>query len=294
MNNFSRNTQKLLLLLGCPWPDLEEGDDSDAISAALKGWENEIDDGDSDWPAEPPLLQALRLAVEEHTGQEISQHLAYALVRCGCRNPQTLSALHPWDALLFRWNEAGLSAQDLWQKFQQAGAAGQPGAADFLRLDEWLARPGTALVNFGVGVSHLSATILKGRVFVGSLYHNGGQPDYAGLVEEMARHSQPALPITNIQVRSGSDWEIHFQLEGKAEVCRVAGDDTWLNDDGLAREFERVAARPQRILRFAQGRSNDGSFWGRYIVADPQPFRAVCAELGIPLLTSGGWAQAQA
>jgi hypothetical protein len=59
-----------------------------------------------------------------------------------------------------------------------------------------------------------------------------------------------------------------------------------MNDIGLALHVDALLARlgrPERVLKFGGGRNESDSFWGRYIIAPPEQFHALCDELGIPL-----------
>jgi hypothetical protein len=81
-------------------------------------------------------------------------------------------------------------------------------------------------------------------------------------------------------------WKISFDFEGVSEAVFVPGGFAWMNDAGLALHFDALLARsgrPERVLRFGDGRNESSSFRGRYIIAPPQQFSALCSELGIPL-----------
>ena len=81
-------------------------------------------------------------------------------------------------------------------------------------------------------------------------------------------------------------WEIGFRLDGQARKIYVKGDLTWVNEGDLSREFDRLLeglGRSERVLRLGGGRTDDESFWGRYLVADPQRFLPLAAQLGIPM-----------
>ena len=192
------STQVLLESLGLEWPDPrseEETLDLTPVSAALVDWENRLGaslfEADFDrgrWPATPELLAALRAALVDRCGDAVGHHIAYCLVRCGCRQATTIAGLCEWDRQLSCWRELGLSSQDLLARLQ---VAGEPEASDVEKLDGWLADPAAVLAFYGVG--NLAATLLKGRVLSASLYDNGGEPDYRSLLRGLGRLAGLAL-----------------------------------------------------------------------------------------------------
>ncbi|MBT9581901.1 hypothetical protein IV102_01045 [bacterium] len=312
----------MLESLNFEWPEPrseQETLDSTPVSAALVDRENRLGaalpEADFDrgrWPATPELLDALRAALVDRCGDVVGHHIAYRLVRCGCRQAATLAGLCEWDRQLFRWRELGFSSQDLLARLQAAGVAGEPEAGDLEKLDGWLADPAAVLAYYGVG--NLAATLLKGRVFSASLYNNGGEPDYRSWWQGMGRLAglalcevvQTALTEGLVEV-AGEDlpeelrgvpvfreeevvWEIGFRLDGQSRSIYVKGDLTWVNERDLSREFDRLLeslGRSERVLRLGGGRTDEESFWGRYLVADPLRFFPMAAELGIPVYRSG-------
>jgi hypothetical protein len=325
--HFAPSTKQLFKALKFDWGDPaneEQARDIYPIDAALSDWKNRLYDHLSEeeyergtWPASSELLDAMRAALADQRGNYAGDLLAYCLVRCGCRQAETIAGLSAWDAQLFRWRASGLSARDLLEKFEKIGVAGNPAAEDLDKLDSWLSDPVAALAHYGSG--NITGTVLKGRVFLASLYSSGDDLEYAALFQEMARHAEPALQISKVsQVaadRSLEDftasaeaqladivpdtlkggflftdpetfWKISYDFEGVSEAVFVPGSFAWMNDVGLALHFDAMLARlgrPERVLKFGGGRNESDSFWGRYIIAPPQQFYAVCNELGIPL-----------
>ncbi|MES2900191.1 MAG: hypothetical protein V4723_10710 [Pseudomonadota bacterium] len=274
------------------------------------------------WPSSPELLEAMRAALADQRGNYAGDALAYSLVRCGCRRSETVAALSAWDAQLFRWSAAGFSARDLLTKFEKIGVAGNPSDEDLARLDGWLADPTAALANYGCG--NITGTILKGKAFSASLYSSGDDLEYDSLFRDMASHAGLSALITNVEQVAMHDatedftalakaqlnqlvpveltsrplfaepetfWKIQFDVDGRSENIFVPGNYSSMNDVGLALHFDALMARlnrPERVMRFADGRNDSGSFWGRYIIGPPQELTALCGELGIPLMPFTG------
>ena len=327
MLEYLPSTQRILhLLLHRDWGnprDLNEARDPDPVDASLTEWDNEVLSKLPEdqyrrgiWPSTPELLIALRDALQDQRGNYAGERLAFALAHCGCHEPDVISSLNPWDSLVFRWREAGYSAEQLLAKFKFAGAAGDPTAEEIRTLNGWLADPVTSLDPFSSG--YPGVILLGKRTFIASLYDNGGSPDYCGLFSGLAGRAVPPLVVVNvsqasdasvdvvteethaelgdafppemrdvpvIRIRDGN-WKITYSLDGVTDVLRVHGDSTWVNDVGFISEFNALLAklgRHDRVIKFGEPRGDASSFKGTYIVTDPRPFVPLCQELGIPL-----------
>jgi hypothetical protein len=315
---------KLLKLLGCDWKpqDAESVTDPYIIFAALQTWDNEVLYGNvpddvyknGTWPCSAELLAAMRAALAEEQRDYGSYQLAYVLVRCGCRNAETIAGLNPFDQLLFSWSAEGLTANSLFEKFKNIGAADIPDLEYLQKLDAWLADPGTGLCH----VSNPDHALLSGRLFYGSLHSNECWPKYADLFSAMAAHASPALIVGDVTQENlggqliditeqthaamGADfpdelrqmpilkaehsfWKISFTFMEVKTAIYVTGDDTWINDIGLAKEFNQLLVklnRKDRVIRLKEGRHGSGSFRD-YIITEPAPLIALCNELKIPV-----------
>jgi hypothetical protein len=324
MFEYSPTKQHLLDLLGCDWkPQNAEGvTDPHTIFVALQNWKNDelygkVPDDVLDkgiWPCSAELISAMRDALAEESGNYGSYELAYVLVRCGCRNADTIAGLNPIDKLVFNWSAKDLTADSLFEKFKRIGAVNSPNLDYLKQLDTWLADPGAALAV----VSNPVYTLLADRRFIGYLYDNGCWPKYAELFARMAAHASPALIVHDVtqedlggqlknitedtHVAMGesfpdelrqlpileaeqSFWKISFTFMERKEAIYITGDDTWLNDVGLAKEFNQILAklnRKDRVIKLKDGRGSHAA-WGDYVISEPEPFAALCGDLGIPL-----------
>ena len=71
-------------------------------------------------PADNQVLAGLRAALPEHFGDEAAGYIAWALVYYGCRQKPTLASLHPWERLMFEWQERRGSAPRIALMLRQA------------------------------------------------------------------------------------------------------------------------------------------------------------------------------
>lgn len=327
MFSFKPSTTRLFAALNFDWPEPEneeQAEDAYPVHCALTDWTNRLYSELSQeqyengtWPASQELHKALRDVLADLRNHDVAQELAYSLVRCGFLDEEVLSALCPWDAMLFRWKAAGFSIGDIFAKFKAAGVAGSPTVEDLEKVECYLENP-VAHISRNAS-SHLLHTILKGRTFICSLYANGEYPHYTSLFENIALHANPPLAVTQVKLIPLEDelidvtskihldmagqipdaleslqifeqpetfWKLSFEISSVEKVFYIPGDFCWLKDIALAKQCDRLLAnlgRTDRVLRFGISRVDCGSFWGRYTVADPFAFSTVCQELGIPL-----------
>jgi hypothetical protein len=297
-----------------------------AVLAFLDEWQDEVlrktlaaDQFNSSamWPASPALIAAMRAALLDQRGNEAGERLAFALVRAGCREPATLTALNRWDGLPFRWNAAGLIADSLLQKLQSIGVAGEISPEERSRFNGWLTDPGSAML---VSSPKMPGTLLmQGKVASAALYDKDGCPGYKKLLEAWAAAMTPPLALVNVNQKSVADilaalpadmfiskkdilpphlkkdpafmksetfWKVGFVHKGKTYAFFVPGDFAHVNDGALADEFKlllRELRRPERVLRLADQRGQDGTLWGNYVVAEPAKAFPLFSSLGIPL-----------
>lgn len=323
---FPPSTERLFTALEIKVPrrtNEEQARDPYIVWSALSQWENvlygrlpEEQYSNGTWPVTHQQVEALRAALKDQKGNYAGSRLAYTLVRCGCRELDTISGLCAWDAQLFRWKSAGLSAEDMLRKFRSVGIEGNPSPTDLQRLDEWLADPAAVLAHYSSG--NLCGTLLAGRTFSANLYSNEMRPDYAELLRRISAHAVPALPISNVSQQSlagaqreltertraeisamipnelkgmpivlegGVTWQIEFDFESVRNAIHVAGDFSRLNDVDVICQFNRLLerlGRTDRVMKFGPGRNESDSV-GQYILADRGLFMALCDELHIPL-----------
>ena len=93
------------------------------------------------WPMTAEVEAALRAALVDNTGNYGGQGVAHHLVRAGCDHPETIRALHPWDALFYQWREAGHTPERVLEMILDSGVVSQVPADAATRIAGWLANP---------------------------------------------------------------------------------------------------------------------------------------------------------
>jgi len=93
------------------------------------------------------VVAALRAALPEHFGDEAGGYIAWALVYYGCRQKPTLASLHPWERLMFEWQERKGSAPRIALMLRQAGLDRPLDSATLEAVDRWIGLPASALGN---------------------------------------------------------------------------------------------------------------------------------------------------
>lgn len=324
------STRRLLDLLmhrdWAPPADEAEANGPYTVDACLAEWEEgvlaktlapEELNGAATWPATPALMDALRAALLDQRGNYAGERLAFALVRCGCRAPATITALNRWDALPFRWHAAGLTTATLLARLREAGMAGAVSDADLAKMDGWLRDPASAVTRRGPGIA--GSILMQEKIVTMALHDDEGELRYKELLEAWAGSMSPPLVLKNLNLKNGKSilaalpadmlvtvkdilpahlkdnpefglsetfFKLSFACNGKSFDFFVPGDHATLNDGALAAEFKlllRRLRRPERVHRLAEVRATSPNYWGNYVVADPAKVFPLCASLGIPL-----------
>ena len=93
------------------------------------------------------VVAALRAALPEHFGDEAGGYIAWALIYYGCRQKPTLASLHPWERLMFEWQERRGSAPRIALMLRQGGLDRPLEPATLEAVDRWINLPASALGN---------------------------------------------------------------------------------------------------------------------------------------------------
>lgn len=107
MSELLPSTQRLFAVLGYDMEAIlsksRSARDPYPVYYALTSWENDLFERigpekyeHGAWPATQEELDALRNALADQKGNSAGEELAYILVRCGCRQPETLAGLCAW------------------------------------------------------------------------------------------------------------------------------------------------------------------------------------------------------
>ena len=156
------------------------------------------------WVAGQAAIDSLREALADNSQSYAGTSLAYALVKSGCRQPQTMASLDAWDALMFKWNSEGLTAGRVISLLQEAGIAIDLPAKRIDEINVLIADPPSALGK-GLAIPYL---LLEGPVQYASLRDICFTPEHHSLFEKLAHSAIPPVPVRN--VRQSLDSEERF------------------------------------------------------------------------------------
>src|ERR1700712_5218634 len=88
-------------------------------------------------PTDSQVVSGLRVALGENFGSESADYISWCLVRYGCRQKPTMAGLHPWEGLMFEWQQRKASAPRISLMLREGGLE-KPLKADALEaIDGW-------------------------------------------------------------------------------------------------------------------------------------------------------------
>jgi hypothetical protein len=219
--------------------------------------------GNGVWPVEPGLVVAIREALPDHPQGYAGEDLAYLLVRAGASDREILVRLHPWDRLMFRWNQQRLTASDVAVVLQEAGVSDATSVADPARIDAWIAHPITALGDIHRIVSALFD--LNQRVLYACVRDSGYELAHDQLFKQLLERTVPRVAIEEVSQRAGSAGDALVDVTETAELTMRVGDSNRTvhveDDPQLVREGVRVYEHDGRgMVRFKYAGKPHGFF----------------------------------
>ncbi|ARN20538.1 hypothetical protein A4W93_11895 [Piscinibacter gummiphilus] len=242
------------------------------------------------WPVDPALLTALRAALPDHTEGYAGQSIAQLLARSGARDPEVSGALHPWDRLMFRWQEEGLAAADVAAILRDASLVESMSESGRARIDAWIANPVSAL---SCGFFYVLAALfnVETRLLIASVRDSGFDPRHDQLFQQLLARAVPAVDVAEVSQESDSEEQLIDVTEHAELIMRTpdaerrfkVGDDAALSQEGV--RVYRVAGGKR--VRFSHGgRTHSFPFKSEGTWMDlPSVLNAVdrfMAELGRP------------
>jgi hypothetical protein len=150
---------------------------------------------DGNWPVAPSLVAAAQAALPENSGTYAAESLAYLLVRSGACESDVLMHLHPWDSVIFRWRNEGLTAQGIATILRDAGLNERITTQDLASIDGWIAEPVSALDD---EVEILYALFGEPRIILMPVRDMGFEPDHHQLFEKLLTRAAPPVPVENV------------------------------------------------------------------------------------------------
>jgi len=240
-------------------------------------------------PTDSQIVAALRAVLQENFGSEPADYVSWALVRYGCRQKPTMTALHPWEGLLFEWQQRRASAPRIALMLRNGGFDKPLPAAALESLDGWIADPVTAL---GAATDIVEA-LFGERLVSYNLHDDGSAPShdvlFGGLVASVMPQARLALlRQTLVRNDDGAVWRVEYTYDDVERRFDARADGSTIDVDavmaGVDALFESLD-RPERSYRLAPGRYNNGET-GTFVVADSSRFPEVAWRLRLPLLRS--------
>jgi len=240
-------------------------------------------------PADSQVVTALRAVLQENFGSEPADYVSWCLVRYGCRQKPTMSALHAWEGLLFEWQQRRASAPRIALMLRDGGFEKPLTAASLEALDGWIGDPVTAL---GAATEIIEA-LFGERLVSYNLHDDGSTPShdvlFGGLVASLMPQAKLALLRQNlVKLEDGAVWRVEYTFEGRERSFDAHADGSTLDVDAVMAGVDSLLesiGRPERTYRLAPGRYNNGET-GTFVVVDSNKFPEIAWRLRLPLLRS--------
>jgi len=240
-------------------------------------------------PTDSQVVTALRVVLGENFGSEAADYVSWVLVRYGCRQKPTMAALHPWEGLMFEWQQRKASAPRIALMLRDGGFEQPLKPASLERLDGWVTDPVKAL---GEATDIIEA--LFGERLVSYDLHDDGTPPahetlFGGLVASILPQARLAgLRQSLTRAEGRAVWRVEYGFEGTNHVFDAQADGSTMDVDAVMLAVDRLLeglGRPERVYRLAPGRYNNGES-GTFVVVDAARFPEVAWRLRLPLLRS--------
>ena len=240
-------------------------------------------------PTDSQVVTALRAALSENFGAEAADYLSWALVRYGCRQKPTMAALHPWEGLMFEWQQRKASAPRIALMLRDGGLDKPLKPVSLEALDGWVTDPVKAL---GEATDIIEA--LFGERLVSYNLHDDGTPPahdtlFGGLVASLLPQARlTELRQALVRGEDGAVWRVGYGFEGQPGGFDARADGSTMDVDAVMLAVDELLerlGRAERVYRPAPGRYNNGET-GTFVLADANRFPEIAWRLRLPLLRS--------
>jgi hypothetical protein len=237
-------------------------------------------------PTDSQVVTALRAVLSENFGGEAADYVSWALVRYGCRQKPTMAALHPWEGLMFEWQQRRASAPRIALMLRDGSFDKPLKSASLEALDGWVTDPVKALGE----ATEIIEALFGERLVSYDLHDDGSTPAhetlFAGLVASLI--PQARLQQLNQAPGDGGTWRVDYTYDGMARGFVAQASGSTMDVDavmGAVDDLLEHLGRSERVYRLAPGRYNNGET-GMFVVADSVKFPEVAWRLRLPLLRS--------
>ena len=240
-------------------------------------------------PTDSQVVTALRVVLSENFGSEAADYASWALVRYGCRQKPTMAALHPWEGLMFEWQQRKASAPRIAIMLRDGGFEKPIKPASLEALDGWVTDPVKALGE----ATEIIEALFGERLVSYNLHDDGTTPAHDTLFGGIVASLLPQARLGDLRqslVRgdNGAVWRVEYDYEGEARVFEAPASGSTMDVDAVMSAvddlLERIG-RVERVYRLAPGRYNNGET-GTFVVVDAGKFPEIAWRLRLPLLRS--------
>ena len=240
-------------------------------------------------PTDSQVVTALRAVLSENFGSEAADYVSWALVRYGCRQKPTMSALHPWEGLMFEWQQRRASAPRIALMLRDGGLGAPLKAASLESLDGWVTDPVKALGE----ATEIVEALFGERLVSYNLHDDGTTPAhdvlFGGLVASLLPQGRlQQLRQALVRTDDGAVWRVEYMFEGESAVFEAPARGSTLDVDAVMAAVDALMerlGRNERVYRLAPGRYNNGEI-GVFVVVDSDKFPEIAWRLRLPLLRS--------
>jgi hypothetical protein len=240
-------------------------------------------------PTDSQVVTALRVVLSENFGSESADYTSWALVRYGCRQKPTMTALHPWEGLMFEWQQRRASAPRIALMLRDGGLVKPLKAASLESLDGWVTDPVKALGE----ATDIVEALFGERLVSYNLHDDGSTPShdtlFGGLVASLLPQGRlQQLRQALVREEDGAVWRVEYTFEDERAVFEAPARGSTLDVDSVMGAVDALMERidrTERVYRLAPGRYNNGEI-GLFVLADANKFPEIAWRLRLPLLRS--------
>ena len=240
-------------------------------------------------PTDSQVVTALRVVLSENFGSESADYVSWALVRYGCRQKPTMAGLHPWEGLMFEWQQRRASAPRIALMLRDGGLDKPLKSASLEALDGWVTDPVKALGE----ATEIVEALFGERLVSYDLHDDGTTPAhetlFGGLVASLLPQGRlQQLRQALVREEDGAVWRVEYTFEDESDVFEAPARGSTLDVDSVMGAVDALMARigrPERVYRLAPGRYNNGEI-GVFVLADAGKFPEIAWRLRLPLLRS--------
>jgi hypothetical protein len=240
-------------------------------------------------PTDSQVVTALRVVLGENFGSEAADYTSWALVRYGCRQKPTMSALHPWEGLMFEWQQRRASAPRIALMLRDGGMEKPLKAASLESIDGWVTDPVKALGE----ATEIVEALFGERLVSYNLHDDGTTPAhdtlFGGLVASLLPQGRlQQLRQALVRTEDRAVWRVEYVFEDETAVFEAPARGSTMDVDAVMAAVDALMerlGRPERVYRLAPGRYNNGEI-GVFVLADSGRFPEIAWRLRLPLLRS--------